>query len=105
MYLIFSLFNEVVCCTKKKKMNKIGSFLIADSLEGFCMMSITFAFPIQILQALEKYKYEQSLDHTSEFIEKLEKELEQFLEHKARYTKAMDVGPQDFLVSILQHQL
>ncbi|XVF44742.1 hypothetical protein PTKIN_Ptkin02bG0148500 [Pterospermum kingtungense] len=48
-------------------------------------------------KALEKYKYEQSLDHTSEFIEKLEKELEEYLEHKAQYTKAKDIGPQDFL--------
>ncbi|KAK8558782.1 hypothetical protein V6N12_042078 [Hibiscus sabdariffa] len=47
-------------------------------------------------KALEKYKYEQSLDHTSEFIEKLEKELEEFLEHKARYKKAEESEPQDF---------
>ncbi|XP_022763729.1 uncharacterized CRM domain-containing protein At3g25440, chloroplastic-like isoform X2 [Durio zibethinus] len=48
-------------------------------------------------KALEKYKYEQSLDHTSEFIEKLEKELEEYLEHKARYKKAKGGAPQDFL--------
>ncbi|PPR81789.1 hypothetical protein GOBAR_AA38924 [Gossypium barbadense] len=55
--------------------------------------------------AMEKYKYEQSLDHTSEFIEKLEKELEEYLEHKAWYHKAKESEPQDFAVSILQHQL
>ncbi|XWS68316.1 hypothetical protein CRYUN_Cryun04dG0079900 [Craigia yunnanensis] len=52
-------------------------------------------------KALEKYKYKQSLDHTSEFIEKLEKELEEYLEHKARYKKAKDGAPQDSLISIL----
>ncbi|KAH1056114.1 hypothetical protein J1N35_034179 [Gossypium stocksii] len=50
----------------------------------------------RLVQALEKYKYEQSLDHTSEFIEKLEKELEEYLEHKARYHKAKESEPQDF---------
>ncbi|TYJ11021.1 hypothetical protein E1A91_A11G247400v1 [Gossypium mustelinum] len=54
---------------------------------------------------LSKNKYEQSLDHASEFIEKLEKELEEYLEHKARYHKAKESEPQDFPVSILQHQL
>ncbi|XP_057807684.1 uncharacterized CRM domain-containing protein At3g25440, chloroplastic-like isoform X1 [Salvia miltiorrhiza] len=38
-------------------------------------------------KALEKYKYEQSLEHTSEFIEKLENELAEYLEHRARYKK------------------
>ncbi|XP_050221598.1 uncharacterized CRM domain-containing protein At3g25440, chloroplastic [Mercurialis annua] len=38
-------------------------------------------------KALEKYKYEQSLEHTSQFIEKLEKEVEEYLEHVARYKK------------------
>ncbi|KAG4121904.1 hypothetical protein ERO13_D11G235100v2 [Gossypium hirsutum] len=47
-------------------------------------------------KAMEKYKYEQSLDHTSEFIEKLEKELEEYLEHKAWYHKAKESEPQDF---------
>lgn len=32
-------------------------------------------------KALEKYRYEQSLEHTSQFIEKLEKELEDFQKH------------------------
>ncbi|XP_065878835.1 uncharacterized CRM domain-containing protein At3g25440, chloroplastic-like [Euphorbia lathyris] len=36
-------------------------------------------------KALEKYKYGQSLEHTSQFIEKLEKELEDYLQHVARY--------------------
>lgn len=39
------------------------------------------------IKALEKYRYEQSLEHTSEFIEKLENELEEYLEHCARYKK------------------
>lgn len=38
-------------------------------------------------KALEKYRYEQSLEHTSEFIERLENELAEFLEHRARYKK------------------
>lgn len=38
-------------------------------------------------QALEKYRYEQSLEHTSEFIEKLEKELEEYHKYVARYKK------------------
>ncbi|KAK8698767.1 hypothetical protein V6N13_114874 [Hibiscus sabdariffa] len=33
----------------------------------------------ETVKALERYKYKQSLDHTSEFIEKLEKELEEYL--------------------------
>ncbi|KAE8691484.1 hypothetical protein F3Y22_tig00110890pilonHSYRG01549 [Hibiscus syriacus] len=44
-------------------------------------------------KALEKYYYEQSLDHASEFIEKLEKELEEYLEHKAQYKKAKEAEP------------
>lgn len=36
-------------------------------------------------KALEKYKYQQSLEHTSQFIEKLEKELEEYHEHLARF--------------------
>ncbi|VVA93727.1 unnamed protein product [Arabis nemorensis] len=35
-------------------------------------------------KALEKYRYEQSLEHTSEFIEKLEKELEEYQKHVDR---------------------
>lgn len=38
-------------------------------------------------KALEKYKYEQSLEHTSEYIEKLEKELEEYHHHVAMYKK------------------
>ena len=37
------------------------------------------------LQALEKYRYEQSLEHTSQFIEKLEKELEDYQKHVALF--------------------
>ncbi|KAL8138469.1 hypothetical protein V2J09_004500, partial [Rumex salicifolius] len=40
--------------------------------------------------ALEKYKYEQSLEHTSQFIERLEKELEAYREHFARFKKAKE---------------
>ncbi|XP_058781632.1 uncharacterized CRM domain-containing protein At3g25440, chloroplastic-like [Vicia villosa] len=38
-------------------------------------------------KALEKYRYEQSLEHTSQFIEKLEKELEEYHEHVAKFKK------------------
>ncbi|CAN8325450.1 unnamed protein product [Cochlearia groenlandica] len=41
-------------------------------------------------KALEKYRYEQSLEHTSEFIEKLEKELEEYHKHVARYNQKKD---------------
>lgn len=46
-------------------------------------------------KALEKYKYEQSLEHTSEFIEKLEKELEEYYKHKARFSKEKETTPQE----------
>lgn len=42
-------------------------------------------------KALEKYRYEQSLEHTSEFIEKLEKELEEYQKYVARYKKKNEV--------------
>ncbi|XP_056163341.1 uncharacterized CRM domain-containing protein At3g25440, chloroplastic isoform X1 [Syzygium oleosum] len=38
-------------------------------------------------KALEKYKFEQSLEHTSQFIERLEKELEEYHDHIARFKK------------------
>uniref|UniRef100_A0A1J3IV91 Putative CRM domain-containing protein, chloroplastic n=1 Tax=Noccaea caerulescens TaxID=107243 RepID=A0A1J3IV91_NOCCA len=41
-------------------------------------------------KALEKYRYEQSLEHTSEFIEKLENELEEYQKYVARYKKKKD---------------
>ncbi|PSS02819.1 RNA-binding, CRM domain protein [Actinidia chinensis var. chinensis] len=41
-------------------------------------------------KALEKYRYEQSLEHTSQFIEKLEKELEEYHEHLDRYRKSKE---------------
>ncbi|KFK36219.1 hypothetical protein AALP_AA4G093300 [Arabis alpina] len=41
-------------------------------------------------KALEKYRYEQSLEHTSEFIEKLEKELEEYHKYVDRYKKKKD---------------
>ncbi|KAK9060293.1 hypothetical protein SSX86_020997 [Deinandra increscens subsp. villosa] len=46
-------------------------------------------------KALEKYKYEQSLEHTSEFIEKLENELEEYYKHKARFNKEKESSPTD----------
>ncbi|GAB2250527.1 hypothetical protein Droror1_Dr00016777 [Drosera rotundifolia] len=36
-------------------------------------------------KALEKYRYQQSLEHTSWFIEKLERELEEYHQHLARF--------------------
>ncbi|KAK7320055.1 hypothetical protein RJT34_04785 [Clitoria ternatea] len=36
-------------------------------------------------KALEKYRYERSLEHTSQFIEKLEKELEEYHQHLAKF--------------------
>lgn len=48
---------------------------------------------VGFLQALEKYKLEQSLEHTSEFIEKLENELEEYYKHKARFTKEKESSP------------
>lgn len=41
-------------------------------------------------QALEKYKYEQSLEHTSQFIEKLEKDLDEYHEHLAQFKRGKD---------------
>ncbi|GER55445.1 protein translocase subunit SecA [Striga asiatica] len=38
-------------------------------------------------KAMEKYRHEQSLEHTSQFIEKLENELEEYHDHLARYEK------------------
>lgn len=46
-------------------------------------------------KALEKYKFEQSLEHTSQFIEKLEHELEEYHKHLARYRKGKEEAPQD----------
>lgn len=53
---------------------------------------VIFSFPFQKLQALEKYKFEQSLEHTSQFIEKLEKELEEYHHHLAQYRKGKEVA-------------
>ncbi|KAM1348524.1 hypothetical protein ACFX14_002841 [Malus domestica] len=49
-------------------------------------------------KALEKYKYEQSLEHTSQFIEKLENELEEYQKHVARFKKANEDATQESLV-------
>ncbi|XP_010257403.1 PREDICTED: uncharacterized CRM domain-containing protein At3g25440, chloroplastic-like [Nelumbo nucifera] len=46
-------------------------------------------------KALEKYRYEQSLEHTSQFIEKLEKELEEYHKHLARYRKGKETASDD----------
>lgn len=43
-------------------------------------------------KAIEKYKFEQSLEHTSEYIEKLEKELEEYYHHVAMYRKNCEEG-------------
>ncbi|KAI9108518.1 hypothetical protein K1719_020402 [Acacia pycnantha] len=41
-------------------------------------------------KALEKYRYEQSLEHTSQFIEKLEEELEEYHQHLERFRKGRE---------------
>ncbi|XLU96301.1 hypothetical protein S245_010653 [Arachis hypogaea] len=46
-------------------------------------------------KALEKYRYEQSLEHTSQFIEKLENELEEYHQHLAKFRKGKDDTPKD----------
>ncbi|KAF8389809.1 hypothetical protein HHK36_024328 [Tetracentron sinense] len=51
-------------------------------------------------KALEKYKFEQSLEHTGQFIEKLEKELEEYHKHLARYRKGKETVPQDSVPNI-----
>ncbi|XP_041011700.1 uncharacterized CRM domain-containing protein At3g25440, chloroplastic isoform X1 [Juglans microcarpa x Juglans regia] len=51
-------------------------------------------------KALEKYKYEQSLEHTSQFIEKLEEELEEYQKHLVRYKKAKEDTPKDSVINI-----
>ncbi|KAJ6383911.1 hypothetical protein OIU78_027254 [Salix suchowensis] len=50
--------------------------------------------------ALEKYRYEQSLEHTSQFIEKLEKELENYQEHVARFKKRKEATVDSTIVDI-----
>ncbi|KAF6148334.1 hypothetical protein GIB67_025553 [Kingdonia uniflora] len=49
------------------------------------------------LKALDKYKFEQSLEHTSEFIERLEKELEEYHKHVARYRRGKEAAMEDSL--------
>ncbi|RZC13999.1 putative CRM domain-containing protein, chloroplastic isoform C [Glycine soja] len=48
-------------------------------------------------KALEKYRYEQSLEHTSQFIEKLEKELEEYHQHLAKFKKGKEDTAKDGL--------
>ncbi|KAK7394720.1 hypothetical protein VNO78_15255 [Psophocarpus tetragonolobus] len=48
-------------------------------------------------KALEKYRYEQSLEHTSQFIERLEKELEEYHEHLAKFKKGKEDTAKDGL--------
>ncbi|CAN6450537.1 unnamed protein product [Victoria cruziana] len=43
---------------------------------------------ISKFKALERYKFEQSLEHTSQFIEKLEKELEEYHRYLALYKQS-----------------
>ena len=50
---------------------------------------------LKIFQALEKYRYEQSLEHTSQFIEKLEKELEEYHQHLAKFKKGKEDTAKD----------
>ncbi|KAG2705135.1 hypothetical protein I3760_05G037900 [Carya illinoinensis] len=47
---------------------------------------------------LSKDNYEQSLEHTSQFIEKLEEELEEYQKHLARYKKAKEDKPKDSVI-------
>ncbi|KAK2385508.1 putative CRM domain-containing protein, chloroplastic [Trifolium repens] len=49
-------------------------------------------------KALEKYRYEQSLEHTSQFIERLEKELEEYHEHVAKFKKGKEDTNKDVRV-------
>ncbi|MED6157284.1 hypothetical protein PIB30_021934 [Stylosanthes scabra] len=46
-------------------------------------------------KALEKYRYEQSLEHTSQFIERLENELEEYHQHLAKFKKGKDDTTKD----------
>ncbi|KAI4375862.1 hypothetical protein MLD38_013682 [Melastoma candidum] len=46
-------------------------------------------------KALEKYRYEQSLEHTSQFVEKLEHELEEYHKHVARFQNGTDSARKD----------
>lgn len=48
-------------------------------------------------KALEKYRFEQSLEHTSEFVEKLEKELEEYHKHLSLYRNGKENTLQDSL--------
>ncbi|XP_074586822.1 putative CRM domain-containing protein At3g25440, chloroplastic [Curcuma longa] len=43
-------------------------------------------------KALEKYKFEQSLEHTSQFIEKLERQLEEYHKYVELYKKNKDMA-------------
>ncbi|KAH9716657.1 CRM domain-containing protein [Citrus sinensis] len=52
-------------------------------------------YGLEIGLALEKYRYEQSLEHTGWFIEKLEKELEAYYEHVAQYKKGKEDAQPD----------
>ncbi|KAH7554356.1 hypothetical protein ACOSQ2_028705 [Xanthoceras sorbifolium] len=51
-------------------------------------------------KALEKYRYEQSLEHTSEFIEKLERELEEYQRHVAKYKERKEHEQHDLKTAI-----
>lgn len=62
-------------------------------------INVTVVFLFEKLQALEKYKYEQSLEHTSQFIEKLGKELEEYHKHLARFKKVNENATQDSLIN------
>ncbi|CAJ1841370.1 unnamed protein product [Sphenostylis stenocarpa] len=46
-------------------------------------------------KALEKYRFEQSLEHSSQFIERLEKELEEYHQHLAKFRKGKEDTTKD----------
>ncbi|KAK7287062.1 hypothetical protein RIF29_00066 [Crotalaria pallida] len=46
-------------------------------------------------KALENYRYDQSLEHTSQFIERLEKELEEYHHHLAKFKKGKEDTAKD----------
>lgn len=60
-------------------------------LKIYCFSSIPVSLTsCKCLQALEKYRFEQSLEHTSQYIEKLEEELEEYQKHVALYKKRQE---------------
>jgi len=57
---------------------------------------------VKKFQALEKYRFGQSLEHTSHFIERLEKELEEYHQDLVKFGKGKeDTTTQDVSFGIL----